>query len=757
PMFARNDDINLAYSAANTVVTLSSPDDSMLATKVGGGHNCWSGNDAVCADIMATWIGNWAGDLVGTGGREIELEAPALRDPGQSKNFPDDSALFEATVYPVLAANCAQCHSSSAALQQQPFFAEVPQTEPVAVDTAYAAARARINLDSPSDSRFVVRLADEFHNCWTASCSNDAAQMAAAIQSFADGVPLTSIDPALLTSKALTLYEGTIASGGNRYEASTIALWEFKTGTGGTAYDTSGVPPSMDLTLTGAFQWFGGWGINFAGGKAQATTAASTKLHTMLQATGEYTIEAWVAPGNVVQEDTRIVSYSAGTMNRNFNLGQTMYNYDFFSRTSNSDANGNPQMSTPDEAEALQATLQHVVATFDPVDGRKIYVNGILIQDQDSAPGGNLADWDETYAFVLGNEVSGDRPWQGVVRLAAIHSRALNQAQILQNFEAGVGERFFLLFGVEHLTDVPESFIVMEAAQYDSYAYLFREPRFISLDGTQQPDGIDISGIRVGINGIEAPVGQVFARIDATVSSLLYDSVIGQTLATLGGVIPLQKGPELDEFFLTFDAIDGQAFSRPPPAVPPPVTPTDLDPMSDIGVRTFEEISASYAAITGVDRSHPGVLDTYFRVRQSMPTIETPEGFLASHQVAIAQLAIEYCNALIDDAALRTSMFPGFPFTSGVNVAFPGAGPAEDLLYDPLLNRVLGSALAPLNTQPDIATVKAELDGLVHGIASDGEAPRPGLAAGGGDATRTQTIAKSVCTAVLGSGVTLVQ
>src|SRR5690606_7859064 len=291
-----------------------------------------------------------------------------------------------------------------------------------------------------------------------------------------------------VTSKALTLYEGTIASGGNRYESSVIALYEFKTGAGTTAFDTSGVDPAMDLTLSGSVEWFGGWGLNFSGGKAQASTAASSKLRTMITATGEYSIEAWVAPGNVVQEDVRIVSYSAGTMARNFTLGQTMYNYDFFNRSSNSDENGNPQLSTPDAAEVLQATLQHVVATYHPAEGRKIYVNGVLASMQDPVPGGVLTDWDDTYAFVLGNEVSNDRAFTGVIRLVAIHNRALNEAQILQNFEAGVGEKFFLLFGVEHLTNVPQSYIVLEGSQFDTYAYLFRNPFFMSLDPTAQPE-----------------------------------------------------------------------------------------------------------------------------------------------------------------------------------------------------------------------------------------------------------------------------
>ena len=36
-------------------------------------------------------------------------------------------------------------------------------------------------------------------------------------------------------------------------------------------------------------------------GKAQATTTASRKLYDLVKATGEYSIEAWVAPANVAQ------------------------------------------------------------------------------------------------------------------------------------------------------------------------------------------------------------------------------------------------------------------------------------------------------------------------------------------------------------------------------------------------------------------------------------------------------------------------
>jgi hypothetical protein len=750
PLFARGDDVNLAYAAANPIVELTSPQDSLMVTKVGGGHNCWLTSAGACADILTTWISNWAGALADGGGRKIELEPPPIRDPGQSKSFPGDPGLFASTVYPVLETYCSSCHASSSQAQQSPFFAEGPASDPTAVQAAYDAAKARINLDDPARSRFVVRLREESHNCWTASCSSDADDMQNAIEQFAASVPLTSVDPALVTSKALTLYEGTIAAGGNRYEANVIALYEFKTGLGGTAFDTSGVDPAMDLTLSGAVEWFGGWGLNFSGGKAQASTAASAKLRSQIAATGEYSVEAWVAPGNVVQEDTRIVSYSAGTMQRNFNVGQTMYNYDFFNRSSNSDENGNPQLSTPDAAEVLQATLQHVVATFDPVEGRKIYVNGMLVAEMDPAPGGSLADWDDTFAFVLGNEVSADRPWTGVIRLVAIHNRVLTESQVLQNFAAGVGERFFLLFSVEHLTDVPDSYVVFEAAQFDSYAYLFRDPFFVILDGSTQPSGIGLEGIRIGINGAEAPVGQSFARLATVIGSGAYDPETGQLLADLGTVVPLEKGPDSDEFFLTFDVLGAHSFNRPPLPVPAPPTPQDLPPAADIGVRTFDEINATMAAITGVGANDPNVADTFDTIRQSLPTVETIEAFLSSHQVAIAQLAIEYCSALINDAALRNGTFPGFPFGSDVDSAFDD-GATEALFIDPLLERVLRT----LDSQPDFADARNELAQLIHGIPGDDA--RQGLAAGGGNAGRTQTIAKAACAAVLGSAAVLVQ
>jgi hypothetical protein len=763
PMFVRSDDVNMAYDAAVTVVDQTQPSLSRIVEKVSEGvqgHNCWVLDPNVCGTIMTTWIENWLGNTAG-GGRTIVLTPPVSQPPGASKNFPLDPQgppSFETIIYqPILQPYCSNCHSSDATNSIQPYFADTD------VGAAFDAAKSKIDLDTPASSRFVERLRSEFHNCWSASCASDAQVMEDAIAAYSGLITATVVDPALVTSAGVRLVDGTIASGGNRYEDAQIALWEFKTGSGLVAYDTSGVDPAVDLNFSGDVEWFGGWGITINDGKAQGSTTASKKMYDILQESGEFSIEAWVVPANVTQEEARIVSYSAGTQARNFTLQQTLYNYDFQLRTNETSLNGDPALSTPDAAEVLQATLQHVVATYNPIDGRRIYVNGVLVSQTDPIPGGTLVDWQDTFAFVLGNEASNDGLWQGTFRLVAVHRRAMTQEQVVQNFDVGVGEKFYLLFDISDKLQAAaqSSYILFEVAQYDTHAYLFDKPHFVTLDGST-PEGIPIQGIRVGMNGQEATVGQSYSKIDDTLSASLFQE-LGQPLSTLGAVLPLEKGPDTDEFFLTFDVLNNLSYSR---AADPSlftdgreqvVNAADLDPASHVGVRTFDEINATYAAVTGVDPNQTEVDMTFQELRQSLPAVEDVNTFLSSHQVAIAQLAIQYCDALIDGPNAAT-YFAGFDFNESNATAFNGA--KRDLLVTPLIQNIVGNPPAgpQLASQPTYATVYSELasfsaaggrpDNLIDRLLNP---PAPAVA------SDTRSIAKGVCAATLGSAVTLVQ
>lgn len=737
PEFVRQDDVNLAYNAANTIVDLRNPSSSQMVTKVAAGHHCWVAQDAVCADIITNLITAWANASIGAGGTQVVLTPPPLKDPGASKMFPADPALFQAYVHPLLTTHCSRCHAESATLPQAPYFANSD------VYSAYDAAKATINLDVPENSRLVVRLRSSFHNCW-GDCASNADTMEAAIVNMANGITSTQPDPAQVLSKALSMADGIVASSGGRHETNQIALWQFKSGTGAVAYDTSGVEPAINLTLSGDVTWVGGWGIQINSGKAQGGTASSKKLHDLIVPTGEYSIEAWVNPANVSQMDTNIISYSGGATVRNFTLGQTLYNYEAYNRSASSNGNGMPMLSTADGDRRLQAALQHVVVTYDPVNGRRIFVNGIPTGDVDPVAGGSLTDWDDTFAFVLGNEVSNGRQWQGAIRMVAMHNRALTAEQVEQNFRVGVGQKYYLLFSIGHLIDLPDSYIVFEVSQFDSYSYLFNKPFFINLDPDVVPGSIAVRGMRIGINGREATVGQAYRFMDTHISSSEYVAGSGQPLADIGTVIALEKGPEADEFFLTFEQLGTHSNVVIEPVPPLPAPPADAPPSPDIGMRLFAEINTTMSAVTGVSTTNSNVRTTYSNIEQQLPVAESIDGFLSAHQVAVSQLAIEYCNALVEDSSLRAAYFPGVNFNADVTTAF-GSSAARDLVFDPLLTHMLNTNLS---TQPGVATVKAELNDLVDMLTACG---------GGCAADRTRTVVKASCAAVLGSAAVLLQ
>jgi hypothetical protein len=818
PLFFDTSNVNLAY--AETVardpslldMSTVNPVNTVFVQKLLNTHACWETNSAICATLIEGWIDDWKNAANGgVASRQINLTAPAvIRDPGDAKSFPataftvgTNGTSFATTVYPLLVGtdagfnathtNCQRCHDENAPPPAQaPFFANDARSDNSGIEAAYQAAKSKMNIDSPADSRFVARLL-EGHNFWNEQVA-DAALMTNRITAFANGIAPTSIDPTLVTSKALTLPEGIVASGGNRAETNQFALWEFKTGRDRTAFDTSGVGNSINLTLLGSVTWVGGYGLEFSGGRAQADTVASDKIFTYLQDTGEYAIEAWVIPSNVSQEDANIVSYSGGDLTRNFTLGQNMYNYEAYNRVAavppaSPAPNGDPFLTTGENGlEIAQASLQHVVVNYDPLDrvgngaGRSIYVNGVQVPgltDPVPSPTSINAVWDDSFAFILGNETSGNRPWMGQVKMVALHSRALSLQEITDNFDVGVGQKFFLLF---HVGDIPEgigldtgnpnSFIMFEVAQFDSYSYLFNKPTFINLDPAWTPPAnINIRGLRIGINGKEALAGQAFASLDTAVTAAAYDPALGQQLSPMGTIISLEKGPDLDEFFLTFEDFNGdtKTFADIVPSVAAdpddPASPVE----SDIGMRTFEEINSTIAEITGVPVTNAAVKSVYDDYIQQLPTVEAIDAFLPSHQMAIAQLALTSCSELVDGrgSILPAAYFPGFNFGNSSQSAFDAQG-ERDAIIEPLLTRAMNvDQVTPANnlmSQP----VELEVADLLSSPASQSLDTGQNIVAYDSLITemlsdlvdtpaRTEQIVKAVCAVATGGAVMLVQ
>jgi hypothetical protein len=254
------------------------------------------------------------------------------------------------------------------------------------------------------------------------------------------------------------------------------------------------------------------------------------------------------------------------------------------------------------------------------------------------------------------------------------------------------------------VTGVSQAYIMMTASQYDSYSYLFYQPTFISLDPTVTAStlpSIAVQGIRIGINGTVPQVGQAFIPLNTTVTGAAYTPQ-GEVLSNIGTVIGLQAGPLTDQFFLTFDKLGNQtdvvveAIPAMPANAPGPV-------VADIGVKTFAQINSTLSALTGVPTTDANVVSTYQAVQQQLPPIPTLEGFSSSNQIGVAQLAIQYCNEMVNNPTYLAQMLPGVTLSAGLFSTQAGM----DSVTGPLAAKVLASG----SHQPAATTMTGPYNG----------------------------------------------
>jgi VCBS repeat-containing protein len=233
-----------------------------------------------------------------------------------------------------------------------------------------------------------------------------------------------------------------ITVGGTRVTTGQQVLYTFEEGSGTTVYDVSGVGTPLDLTVqdSAAISWISGGGLAVNASTMIASAGAATKVIDAAKANDEITLEAWVKPANTIQDGpARIVTLSQDLYNRNFTLGQGLWGtqssalYDVRLRTTGTSDNGQPSLTSPDGS--LTTDLTHVVYTRDASGAATIYIDGV--QRASRTVDGDFSNWDESYRLALANELTGDRTWLGEFYLVAIYDRALSQAEVSQNFEAG--------------------------------------------------------------------------------------------------------------------------------------------------------------------------------------------------------------------------------------------------------------------------------------------------------------------------------
>jgi hypothetical protein len=299
---------------------------------------------------------------------------------------------------------------------------------------------------------------------------------------------------------------------------------------------------------------------------------------------------------------------------------------------------------------------------------------------------------------------------------------------------------------------------MLEASQLDSYGLQFDKPTFISLDPNASVANLAIEGVRIGVNGVVAHSSQVYEPLKANIGAE-YTAGAGQKMSSVGTVIGLQNGVLNDLFFLQFDRIGTRSNPLAALPAPPEPDPIDSDPESDVGLRTFDELNASLSAITGVSQSNVKVSNTFQTVKQALPTIEKLGSFGPAQQTALAQLAIQYCNVMVEDNTLRTNFFGALTGAGTGSGAFGAVGDNANAnriaLVSTLMSKAVGTGLL---SQPTASQVRDEIAGKQpNDPAAPGLINRLVGGPTGSDGSGGRTVMKAACGAVLGSGSTLIQ
>ncbi len=760
PKFAQNNAI-AAYqiTLSEPLVNLDSPADSRFITRLSPAHNCVPECGAVAASFQKA-IEAWVAVIGDDFDPSIDGIGAGMGRIGERDNTPTETIIaltdavenvnaFGAYLHPTLVQQCGNsgCHGNDVS----PKFA----TSDIATAYSFVSANSLVNLSNAASSRLVKKPLT-IHECIGDTCQTWSNNILAGIELWADEVAGTiggaGISGAMIISKPLTLSEGVKDEGQGRVSDAIIAKYEFTTGEGTTAFDTSGVSPTLDLGFAGDVVWLPGRGVEITDPNNQEDTrllssgsAAKNKLYKKIagpEGSKQYTIEAWIINDNTALDGpARIVSYSLDGNNTNFTMGQDTDYYSFRNRSDKTGNNGNsPVLETDNNAGDLKTQLQHIVFTFDPENGRNIYVNGIKTAYEgvrtDPAVPTQIGTWDSSDAFqlVLGNEVRVHRQWLGKILFVAIHERALTEDEIIQNTLEGIGDRFILEFDVSALLD-PDgnttSTIKMVVSELDEFSYVFGEPSLIT--NIASPN-IPVKNMRIAVNGSIPAAAQSFRNVNLSAISSMTQ------LSRLGAVIPKDVGPEVDRFSIVFEVLGNNSNVV---VTPDPVPVVDMsvdDPVPENGLRTFARINNTMAVLTGVDPS--SAQESYLLLEQQLPSTPGLDSFVTSHQVGIAKLSLDYCDVMVEDTTLRTVLYGGvFEFASPVATAFSSQA-KRDIIISNTVNKFVGTNLT---NQPTLAEIQPDLDQLISELSASCAVDADC------DSARTKTIVKAVCAAVLAS------
>lgn len=228
---------------------------------------------------------------------------------------------------------------------------------------------------------------------------------------------------------------------GTRVSNDLVVLYDFKEGQGQQVRDVSGIGDPLHLKImnVGGVTW-SDKGLKLNEPVLITSERPASKIINACRSTNEISLEAWIHPATVTQDGpARIISISDSKTRRDITLGQGLHGnrpadlYIVRLSTTQTSSNGLPATISP--AGSAVDSLTHVVYTRTRTNLATLYINGQERGVLNVA--GDFSNWDDKMPFLLGNELSEDRPWLGLMQLCAVYSRALTPSEVLHNYEAG--------------------------------------------------------------------------------------------------------------------------------------------------------------------------------------------------------------------------------------------------------------------------------------------------------------------------------
>ena len=232
-------------------------------------------------------------------------------------------------------------------------------------------------------------------------------------------------------------------------------------------------PFDLDRNFNGVSVGSAG-GAEFRSEGILQSVALPDALVDRLRNAGGMTVETRLSTFDPTQTGpARILSYSLTMYRRNFTLAQSETDLVWRVRRRPSNPYGFPQIKVPGVFGTTRS--QHLVVSYD-LRRHRVFVDGEMVYES-PVDEGSFRSWSHRHRLLVGNEVTGDRPWLGRIEGFRIFDRALTASEIRDLYL----HRFHLRALIHYEFATLDNRIIDDQAGIFSGLKLYAPPTFWTL------------------------------------------------------------------------------------------------------------------------------------------------------------------------------------------------------------------------------------------------------------------------------------